>query len=159
MIILLFLLVVIAVFIGMYNIYTRQKAQIKHLFQHIEPLLQKNAELIHQLLLQANPRDKDSEKRLDELTWRLKSRDARLNERVMLYNQIQKIAKNKVNPPNNDHNDELYETQKNIAEQLHHAFDAYNTAVVDYNNMLSKFPTQIVAALFNHHKFKTFEQL
>lgn len=159
MIILLFFLVIFAVFIGMYNIYTKQKSQIKHLFHQIEPLLHKRVEWTQQQIANLNPRDIDTQKRLDELIWRLKSRDTSLNQRIMLYNRIHNLATNKLS-----HQIEIANTTepdeeiKNLNEQLQHASNAYNDTAKEYNGMLSKFPTQIIAALFNHHKFKLLEQ-
>lgn len=143
MIFLLLLLVIIAVFIGMYNVYARQKSQIIHLFKHIEPLLHQHIELFQQQIAEQKPLDADTDNRMHDLVWRLKSRNTRINERVLLYNRINALAKNIGTKDNN--------------EQIQQAFDAYNAAVQEYNDMLSKFPTRIIAALFNHHKMKAFE--
>jgi hypothetical protein len=144
LIIILFLLVFAAVFIGMYNLYGRQKNQIKHLFRHIDPLLQQYVEEVQQHLAQQNPSDADQLNRLNELVWRLKSRNNGISERVSLYNRIGDIVLHGSITPEQP-------------EQLALAIDAYNSAVKEYNAMLSKFPTYIIAALFNHHKMKLFE--
>ncbi len=166
MIILIFLLVFIAVFVSMYNSFIVRKSKLAQLLTGMDSLLLYHCSLSEKWLHFALPFLPDGNETLLRLTdfhQRLKARNNNPDDKIVLYNRyidiirgirlaLQDNTEFKQQPP---HSVDA-ELQKH-EEEIHSACAAYNDTAREYNDLVKKFPTNIIAFLFKQRRTRLFE--
>lgn len=170
MLILIILLLVAGILIGVCNGFMNRHAEIRQLLTDIDPHVFQQYEATEQLLREAEnagiaPQNQDLHARLTDLLRRVKSREITANQRIALHNRLMQLTNpvleqlaqqtaNKQTPT-----DLLHSLQacRDHAENLQSAYQTYNNAANEYNQMIAKFPSNLIAFLLNLRGFKPFE--
>ncbi|MDZ8069745.1 MAG: LemA family protein [Nostoc sp. DedQUE08] len=151
-----FLILVLSIFIILYNSLIKKKNQVHNAFSTIDVILQKRSDLIPRLVTLAQIYMQFEQKTLIEIS-RLRSRATSKNlsdnSRVAVEDQIS-IMLSKIiviveaypELKTNDHFIQLQYSLSEVEEQLSAARRFYNSAVTEYNNAVEMFPTNIIAS-------------
>ncbi len=166
MIILVFLLVFIGVFVAIYNSFIARKAKLTHLLSSMDSLLLHHCSLSEKWLQYALPFLTDGNEiqlRLTDFHQRLKARNNNSDNKIVLYNRYINIIRGirTTLRQNNDFQQQPLhavdiELQKH-EEEIHSACTAYNDTAYEYNELIRKFPTNVIALIFKQRQVRLFE--
>jgi len=164
-IVILIILVLIPVVI--YNSLVRKKNQVLNVFATIDVLLKKRYELIPNLVATVKGYAEHERSLLEEITrMRAKALSDGISDdqKVELDDRFSKalarlflVVENYPDLKASENFIHLQRTLTELEEQISAARRAYNAAVVDYNNAIEMFPTNIAALMMRYRRKRFFE--
>lgn len=170
--IMLFGLIIVVVLIilpviVMYNSLISKKNQVINVFGSIDALLKKRYDLIPNLIATVKEYmkyEKDTLTRITEMRAKAVSGQITDDEKVDLDNKISKALGSIMvaveNYPDLKASRNILQLQASfneVEEQISAARRAYNASVVDYNNAVEMFPTNIMASMMGYKQKNVFE--
>lgn len=157
----------VLIFIGMYNGLVGKKNNVENSFSTIDVMLKKRYDLIPNLVATVKNYAKHESgvlEKVTEMRARAMSGNLTQDEKVKLDNQISKaigdIMVSVESYPElkaNENFMHLQRTLNEMEEQISAARRTFNAAVVDYNNAVEMFPTNIVAGMMGYQRKAVFE--
>lgn len=155
------------VVIGMYNTLVGRRNQVRNAFSSIDVMLKKRFDLLPNLIetvKQYAGHEKELLQSIVELRAGLQRPDLSKGEKIEMENQltskIRGLNINVENYPDLKANENFLNLQRNLTEiesQLSASRRTYNASVLDLNNGLEKFPTNIIGGMFGFEKESFFE--
>ncbi len=153
--------------IGIYNSLVGRRNQVRNAYSSIDVMLKKRFDLLPNLIetvKQYASHEKEVLQNIVELRNGLNKPDLAKEEKVALENQLTKqingLNLTVENYPDLKANENFLNLQRNLTEiesQLSASRRTYNASVLDLNNGLEKFPSNIIGNLFNFNKEVFFE--
>ncbi len=164
------ILVVIAIaLIGIYNSLIGRRNQVKNAFSSIDVMLKKRFDLLPNLIetvKQYAGHEKEVLQNIVALRNGLEKPNLSSGERIemenKLTNQISALNLTVENYPDLKASDNFLNLQRNLTEiesQLSASRRTYNASVLDLNNGLEKFPSNIIGGMFGFEKEAFFETI
>jgi LemA protein len=157
--------ILIVVFI--YNNLVGARNNVENAFGGIDAMLKKRYDLIPNLVETVKvymKHEKETLTQVTELRTKAMSGTISHDEKVGLENQLSGIMRNVMvaveSYPDLKANEQFTMLQRSwneAEEQISAARRAYNSAVTQYNNAIEKFPSNILAGMFNHKRKPIFE--
>ncbi|VVB51150.1 LemA family protein [uncultured archaeon] len=151
----------------LYNTLVSKKNQVESSFSSIDVLLKKRYDLIPNLIATVKAYMKHEADTLTNITeLRAKAISGKLtdNEKIEVNNKLSGFMRSIFvaveNYPNLKANENFLQLQASfneVEEQISAARRAYNAAVLDYNNAVMMFPTNVLASILNYQKKPFFE--
>lgn len=145
-----------------YNSLVSRRNKVDEIFSTIDAMLKKRFDLIPNLVAAAKEYmnyEKETLEKVTALRARAISSDATPDEKIQISDQltglIRSIRVAFENYPNLKANENIMHLQRSlneVEEQIAAARRAYNAAVLDYNNAVDMFPTNIFALAFGFQK-------
>ncbi len=161
------LLVIAIALIGIYNSLVGRRNQVKNAFSSIDVMLKKRFDLLPNLIetvKQYAGHEKEVLQNIVELRNGLQQPDLSSSDRISmenkLTNQISALNLTVENYPDLKANENFLNLQRNLTEiesQLSASRRTFNASVLDLNNGLEKFPSNIVGNMFGFQKEEFFE--
>lgn len=161
------IVLVLLILIGIYNSLIGRRNQVKNAFSSIDVMLKNRFDLLPNLIetvKQYAGHEKEVLANIVELRSGLQkpnlSNGERINMENQLTNQLSALNINVENYPDLKANENFLNLQRNLTEiesQLSASRRAYNASVLDLNNGLEKFPSNIIGGMFNFEKEEFFE--
>lgn len=159
------ILVVILIFT--YNSLISARNNVERAFGSIDAMLKKRYDLIPNLVESVKvymQYEKDTLTKLTELRSKAVSGNVSSEEKVAIDNQLSsmmhKVMVSAESYPDLKSSEQFTMLQRSwneAEEQIAAARRAYNSAVTDYNNVVEKFPSNLLAGLFGHKRKAVFE--
>lgn len=159
--------VLVFVFIVMFNSLIGKKNQVANVFGTIDTLLKKRYDLLPKLIVAVKEYMKHERGVLEKITeLRAKAVSGQLSDdqQIDLDNQVSKLlggimvaVENYPQLKANENFMHLQRTMTEIEEQISAARRAYNASVTDFNNAVEMFPTNLMAAMMSYKTKKLFE--
>ena len=164
------IIVLVALFvIGIYNSLVGRRNQVKNAFSSIDVMLKKRFDLLPNLIetvKQYANHEKEVLQNIVELRNGLAQPNLSKEKRVSLENNLTKqigaLNLTVENYPDLKASENFLNLQRNLTEiesQLSASRRTYNAAVLDLNNGLEKFPSNVIGNLFSFEKESFFETL
>jgi LemA protein len=163
--VLIFILIVIPFIL--YNTLVGKKNQVENVFGSIDAMLKKRYDLIPNLVAAVQQYMKHERGTLTEITeLRTKAVTGGLtsDQKIEIDNKIGKMLSGIMvqveNYPNLKASENFLQLQgsmNEVEEQISAARRAYNAAVMDYNNAVEMFPTNIIAGMIGYKRKIMFE--
>ncbi|MGB1039685.1 MAG: LemA family protein [Flavobacteriales bacterium] len=161
------LVLVLIIVIGMYNSLVGRRNQVRNAFSSIDVMLKKRFDLLPNLIetvKQYAGHEKEVLQNIVELRNGLQKSDLSSGERIEMENkltsQISALNLTVENYPDLKANENFLNLQRNLTEiesQLSASRRTYNASVLDLNNGLEKFPSNIIGGMFGFEKETFFE--
>ena len=161
------LVLVLIIVIGMYNSLVGRRNQVRNAFSSIDVMLKKRFDLLPNLIetvKQYAGHEKEVLQNIVELRNGLQKPNLSSGERVEMENkltsQISALNLTVENYPDLKANENFLNLQRNLTEiesQLSASRRTYNASVLDLNNGLEKFPSNIIGGMFGFEKETFFE--
>ena len=169
-IVLLVLAVVVALILfAMYNSLVGKKNQVENAFSTIDVMLKKRYDLIPNLVSTVKTYmnyEGSTLEKITELRAKAMSGGISSDEKVSLDNEIRKVMGNIMvsveNYPELKANENFMHLQRTLnetEEQISAARRTFNASVVDYNNAVEMFPTNIMAGMMGYKRKNVFEAM
>lgn len=158
--IVVFLLIV---FVALYNGLVGKKNMVENAFSSIDVMLKKRFDLIPNLVAtvkQYMTHENETLTKVTEMRAKAMSGGLTNDQMVELDNMVGNIMVSVESYPDLKANTNFLQLQgslNEIEEQLSASRRAYNAAVLDYNNAIEMFPSNIVAGMINYKQRKMFE--
>ena len=153
--------------IGSYNSLVAKKNGVKTAFSTVDVLLKKRYDLIPNLVATVKSymeHEKDLLTKVTELRSKAMGAGESKEERFTADNEVSKAVRGIMvaveNYPDlkvNQNFIQLQDTMTEVEEQISAGRRAYNAAVLEYNNAVQMFPTNIFASMFNYTLENFFE--
>ncbi|MEN8927673.1 MAG: LemA family protein [Flavobacteriales bacterium] len=160
-------LVVVFILIGIYNSLIGRRNQVKNAFSSIDVMLKKRFDLLPNLIetvKQYAGHEKEVLENIVELRNGLEKADLSSSDRMAMENkltsQISALNLTVENYPDLKASENFLNLQRNLTEiesQLSASRRTYNASVLDLNNGLEKFPSNIIGNMFGFEKEAFFE--
>lgn len=168
MVIILILVVLGAIILmGMYNSLIGKKNNVENAFGTIDVMLKKRYDLIPNIVATVKNYAKHESgtfEKITELRTKALNPNVSSDEKVDLDNKITKAIGSIMvaveSYPELKANENFLQLQRSlneIEEQISAARRTYNAQVVDYNNAVEMFPTNIMAGMMNYRRKNVFE--
>lgn len=159
--------VVILIFVVIYNGLIAKKNQVANVFGSIDAMLKKRYDLIPNLIAAVKTYMKHESQTLTEITsLRAQAISGGISDdqKVDLDNRISKMmggimvaVENYPDLKANQNFLQLQGSMNEIEEQISAARRAYNAAVTDFNNAVEMFPSSMIASMMKYQTKKLFE--
>jgi LemA protein len=150
-----------------YNSLIGARNAVETSFGSIDAMLKKRYDLIPNLVETVKvymKHEKETLSQLTELRTKVTSGNLSTDEKVGLENQLSGMMRTVMvaveNYPDLKASEQFTMLQRSwneAEEQISAARRAYNSAVMQYNNTVEKFPSNLVASIFNHKRKPVFE--
>ena len=150
-----------------YNSLIGARNAVETAFGSIDAMLKKRYDLIPNLVETVKvymKHEKETLSQLTELRTKVTSGSLSTDEKVGLENQLSGMMRTVMvaveNYPDLKASEQFTMLQRSwneAEEQISAARRAYNSAVMQYNNTVEKFPSNLVASIFNHKRKPVFE--
>lgn len=160
------IVVVIILIVLFYNNLIGSKNNVENAFGGMDTVLKKRYDLIPNLVETVKvymKHEKDTLTQISELRTKTISGNFSTDEKVGLENQLAGMMRNVMvaveNYPDLKASEQFTMLQRSwneAEEQISAARRNYNSAVTQYNNAIEKFPSNILANLFNHKRRPVF---
>lgn len=169
-IVLIFIIVIVAAFIAIYNSLVMKKNAVKNAWSQIDVQLKRRADLIPNLLASVKGYMEHEKNVLENVikarNMALKCDDSDINSRINFENKlsgslssllavVESYPELKANENFLQLNEELSSTENKIA----FARQFYNDSIMFYNNALEIFPNNIIASFFDFKRYNEFKIL
>ncbi len=161
------IVVLVVMYLGMYNTMVGKKNQVINVFGTIDALLKKRYDLIPNLVSSCQTYmnyEKGTLTQITELRAKAISGNLSDDEKVGLENQMSKLlgglkiaVENYPDLKANQNFLQLQAALNEVEEQISAARRAYNATVTDYNNAVEMFPTNMIASSMGLSQKKVFE--
>lgn len=159
--------IVLIALLGIYNSLIGRRNQVRNAFSSIDVMLKKRFDLLPNLIetvKQYAGHEKQVLQNIVELRNGLQKPNLSSGERIEMENnltsQISALNLTVENYPDLKANENFLNLQRNLTEiesQLSASRRTYNASVLDLNNGLEKFPSNIIGNMFNFKKETFFE--
>ena len=159
-------LALIIVVLG-YNNLVSARNSVENAFGSIDAMLKKRYDLIPNLVETVKAymkHEKDTLTQITELRTKAVSGSISTDEKIVLENQLSSMMRNVMvaveSYPELKSSEQFTMLQRSwneAEEQISAARRSYNSAVTQYNNAVEKFPSNIIASMFNHKRKSVFE--
>lgn len=162
-IVLIVLAFIIIVFTGIYNSLIGKKNMVENAFASIDVMLKKRFDLIPNLVAtvkQYMTHERETLSQVTEMRARAMTGTLTSDQAVELDNMMGKIMVSVEKYPELKANTNFLQLQgslNEIEEQLSASRRAFNAAVLDYNNAVEMFPSNIIAGMMNLKVKQMFE--
>jgi LemA protein len=166
-ILLVFIAIVLLAAVWIYNGLIARKNQVDSVFSTTDVMLKKRYDLIPQLVNTVKGymlHERELFERITALRSRAVSGDIGSNESVILNNELTKllgrlfmVVENYPQLKASENFMHLQRTLVELEEQIAAARRAFNAAVLDYNNAVQMFPTNIAASVMGYKRKDFFE--
>lgn len=166
-VIIVFIVILLLSFIGIYNKLVSRKNQVENVFGSIDALLKKRYDLIPNLVATVQTYMKHEQKVLTDITeLRTKAISGNItnDEKVELNNNLSGLlngirvaVENYPDLKANQNFMQLQVAMNEVEEQISAARRAYNAVVTDYNNSVEMFPSSIFAGIMKLRRKPVFE--
>lgn len=163
----LLIVVAMAILVIAYNNLISARNSVEQAFGSIDAMLKKRYDLIPNMVETVKvymKHEKDILSQVTELRTKALSTTISTDERVSLENQLSGMMRNVMvsveNYPDLKASEQFTLLQRSwneAEEQISAARRAYNSSVTQYNNAVEKFPSNILANMFNHKRKLVFE--
>lgn len=161
--------IILIIIISFYNSMVSKKNQVENNFATMDVMLKKRYDLIPNIVATVKNYAKYEGETLEKIT-ALRSKtiqnDKTTEEKILTESQLTKemrsIMISAENYPELKANENFLHLQKalnEVEEQISAARRSFNAAVIDYNNALEMFPTNIFGNLMSYKKKELFEIL
>lgn len=166
LIVLAVVVILVAIFIGMYNSLVRLRNQVKNAWSQIDVQLKRRHDLIPNLVETARGYMKHERETLEEIT---KARNLAMeangvSENAQAEGQLNEalsrfflVVENYPDLKANENFLALQEELTSTENKVSFARQFYNDQVLDFNNKIEQFPTNIIAGMFNFNQADFFE--
>ncbi|MCH2194108.1 LemA family protein [Kordia sp.] len=161
------IVIILIAVIAIYNSLIGRRNQVQNAESSIDVMLKKRYDLIPNLVetvKQYMNHEKDLLENITALRSKLMTQPIDKSERHLLENKLsqglQQLNVSVENYPDLKANENFLNLQYNLNEiesQLSASRRAYNASVLDYNNGLDKFPSNIIANIFNFRREEFFD--
>lgn len=161
------IVVLIIIFIGMYNGLVGKKNQVENAFSGMDVMMKKRYDLIPNLVSTVKEymeHEKETLTKITALRSKAMSGDLSSDERVAVDNKISKAiggimvaVENYPDLKANTNFLQLQKTLNEVEEQISASRRTYNASVLVYNNAVEMVPTNIVAGIMNYKRKTMFE--
>jgi len=161
-------MVLILIFVLMYNSFIYKENQVNNVFSTVDVLLQKRFDLVPNLVATVKgyaAHEKEVFEKVSELRAQGMSSNISTDEKINIDNQISKFLRSifalSENYPELKASENFLVLQKElfeIEEQISAGRRAYNASVTDYNNAVLMFPSNMIAGIFRF-EIKTLFQI
>lgn len=154
----LVIIILLALFIVLFNQLVREKNQIQNAFSSVDVILKKRYDLIPNLVEVVKGYAKHEKEVLETLTTlRTKAISAHDNDEVVMLDRgisdgihdLLALAENYPDLKSSSNFLNLQESLQKVEDELSAARRTYNAAVTEYNISLQSFPTNLVAKIVN----------
>lgn len=155
------LLVLTFYIIGLYNRLIDAKNRVEDKFTQIDLEIKKKLDLIPSLIEIVNKFVKHEEKTINELITVINKieKSKKINDKITSANSMERTL-NKVFTLANTYSDlkrnkNFLSLQKKLEEsddKINYARTFYNDVVLDYNNLIEKFPSNLIAKIFKFNQ-------
>lgn len=159
------IIVIMTIFI--YNNLISSRNAVEQAFGSMDATLKKRYDLVPNLVetVKAYMKfEKETLTQISELRTKAISGTLSSDEKVGLENQLTSMMRNVMvaveNYPDLKSSEQFSLLQRSwneTEEQISASRRAYNSAVTQYNNAIEKFPSNLLASAFNHHRKQVFE--
>jgi len=159
--------VVLIIVVLMYNNLVSARNNVENAFGSIDAMLKKRYDLIPNLVETVKAymkHEKDTLTQITELRTKAVSGSMSTDEKINLENQLSSMMRNVMvaveSYPDLKASEQFTMLQRSwneAEEQISAARRSYNSAVTQYNNAVEKFPSSIIASMFNHKRKTVFE--
>ena len=166
-IIVVFIVVPLIVFMGMFNTLVVRKNRVRNVFGTVDVMLKKRYDLVPNLVAAVKGYMQHERKVLEEITeLRARAMDGKVSndQKVVMDNMFTKLLSSVMVAVENypqlkasDNFMHLQRTLNELEEQISAARRAYNAAVTDYNNAVEMMPICIVARMFGYKRHQWFD--
>ena len=165
--ILVFIVVPLLVFFGMFNTLVMRRNRVRNVFGTVDVMLKKRYDLVPNLVAAVKGYMQHERQVLEKITeLRAKAMDGKVSddEKVVMDNMFTKLLSSVMVAVENypqlkasDNFMHLQRTLNELEEQISAARRAYNAAVTDYNNAVEMMPICIVARMFGFEQRQWFD--
>jgi LemA protein len=159
--------VLLAVFFGMYNGLIGKKNGVENAFASIDTILKKRYDLIPNLIAtvkQYMEHERGVLENITALRAKAMSGNVSSDEAITLNNELNKAmggimvaVESYPDLKANENFKDLQRSLNEVEEQLSAARRAFNAAVTDFNNAVEMFPTNIMAGIMSYKRRQLFE--
>ena len=153
----------ILIYVVLYNGLVGKKNMVENAFSSIDVMLKKRFDLIPNLVATVKKymtHENETLVKVTEMRAKAMSGNLSNDQMVELDNMVGNIMVSVEKYPDLKANTNFLQLQgslNEIEEQLSASRRAYNAAVMDYNNAIEMFPSNIVAGMINYKQKKMFE--
>jgi len=159
---LIFPILIIILFVLIYNSLVAKKNQVDNIFASVDTQLKKRYDLIPNLIATVSKymeHEKDILQEITKLRSQANKTDASNEDKIALdakmsaaLGSIMIAVENYPDLKANENVMHLQHTLSEVEEQISAARRAYNQAVTDYNNALQQIPTNFISSAMNYQK-------
>jgi LemA protein len=159
--------VIVLIFIGLYNSLIKKKNQVKNAFASVDVQLKKRYDLIPNLVSTVKnyaTHEKETLTKLTELRSKAINPNISNDEKIQLEKETKQMLGNIMvmveNYPDLKANENFMQLQRSLnetEEQISASRRYYNTSVTDFNNAIMVFPSNLVAGIMGLKEEKFFE--